>query len=188
MKGIGARGGAVMELERNDTTFLIIDIQERLARAMPQEQLRLMVENVRRLGAAAAELGVPVVATEQYPKGLGPSLEEVSGAVEGWAPLEKTSFDCCGAPGFAIATKSVVIAGMETHVCVYQTARSLASRGHTVHVVSDAVVSRHSENREVGLELMRHAGAIVTSTEAVLFDLLKGSDAPEFKAVSNLVR
>ena len=113
---------------------------------------------------------------------------EVREAVEGWAPLEKLSFDCCGAAGFEIGTKSVVIAGMETHVCVYQTARSLASRGHLVHVVSDAVISRRPENRDVGLELMRGAGAIVTSTEVVLFDLLKGSDAPEFKAISKLVR
>ena len=177
-----------MELTRKDTTFLIIDIQERLARAMPQEQLRLVVANVRRLGAAAAELGIPVVATEQYPEGLGPTLGEVREAVEGWAPLEKVAFDCCGAAGFEISSSNVVIAGMETHVCVYQTARSLVSRGHTVHVVSDAVVSRQPENRDVGLELMRHAGAIVSSTEAVLFDLLKGSDAPEFKAISKLVR
>ena len=177
-----------MELKRDDTTFLIIDIQERLARAVPQEQLRLVVSNVRRLGAAAAELGIPVVATEQYPEGLGPTLDEVREAVEGWAPLAKVSFDSCGADGFEVRTSNIVVAGMETHVCVYQTARSLISRGHTVHVVSDAVVSRQPENRDVGLELMRHAGAIVTSTEAVLFDLLKGSDAPEFKAISKLVR
>ncbi len=177
-----------MELKRHDTTFLIIDIQERLARAMPREPLRLVVANVRRLGAAAAELGIPVLATEQYPRGLGPTLAEVREAVEGWAPLEKVAFDCCGADGFEVSTPNIVVAGMETHVCVYQTARSLVSRGHTVHVVGDAVVSRQPENREVGLELMRHAGAIATSTEAVLFDLLKGSDAPEFKAVSKLVR
>ncbi len=177
-----------MELKRDDTTFLIIDVQERLARAMPQEQLRLVVANVRLLGAAAAELGIPVVATEQYPEGLGPTVDEVREAVQGWAPLEKVAFDCCGADGFEVRTSNVVLAGMETHVCVYQTARSLVSRGHTVHVVSDAVVSRQPENREVGLELMRHAGAIVTSTEAVLFDLLKGSHAPEFKAISKLVR
>jgi len=177
-----------MELDRDDTSFLIIDIQERLARAMPQEELRLVVANVRRLGAAAAALGIPVVATEQYPDGLGPTLGEVREAVANWAPLEKLSFDCCGAEGFEIRTGSVAIAGMETHVCVYQTARSLVSRGHTVHVVSDAVISRQPENREVGLELMRRAGAILTSTEAVLFDLLKGSDAPEFKAISKLVR
>ena len=177
-----------MELTRDDTTFLIIDVQERLARAMPQDELRRAVANVRRLGAAAAELGIPVVATEQYPEGLGPSLDEVREAVEGWAPLEKVAFDCCRADGFEIRTRNVVIAGMETHVCVYQTARSLVSHGHTVHVVSDAVVSRQPGNREVGLELIRHAGAIVTSTEAVLFDLLKGSDAPEFKAISKLVK
>ena len=177
-----------MELTRNDTTFLIIDIQERLARAMPQEQMDLVVANVRRLGAAAAELGIPVMATEQYPEGLGPTLLEVRQAVESWAPLEKLSFDCCGAEGFEVGSRNVVLAGMETHVCVYQTARSLVSRGHMVHVLSDAVVSRHPENREVGLELMRRAGAIISSTEAVLFDLLKGSDAPEFKAISKLVR
>ena len=125
---------------------------------------------------------------QQYPEGLGPTLDEVREAVQHWAPLEKVAFDCCGADGFEVSTGNIVIAGMETHVCVYQTARSLVSRGHTVHVVSDAVVSRLPENREVGLELMRHAGAIVTSTEAVLFDLLKGSDAPEFKAISKLVR
>jgi nicotinamidase-related amidase len=177
-----------MELKRDDTTFLIIDIQERLARAMPEEELSRVVANARRLGAAAAELGIPVVATEQYPDGLGLTLDEVREAVEDWAPLAKVCFDCCGADGFEIRTGDVVVAGMEAHVCVYQTARSLVARGHGVHVASDAVVSRHPGNREVGLELMRRAGAIITSTEAVLFDLLKGSDAPEFRAVSKLVR
>jgi nicotinamidase-related amidase len=182
-------------LERESTLILVVDVQEKLAAAMPEEAAATMLKNIGVLLEAAKILGVRVLATEQYPKGLGstvPSVRERLDAL-GVVPYEKMSFDACSDLAVARAlteasARSVVVVGMEAHVCVFQTARELVKRGLTTHVVADAVASRKKKNSRIGLALSEQAGAYVTVTETVLFDLLGRAGTDTFKAVSKLIR
>jgi nicotinamidase-related amidase len=190
-EGEGMKGIGRFQLERGATALLVIDIQERLAAAMAEREK--VVANTGHLIAAAKLLGVPVVHAEQYPKGLGPTVPELREALGAAAPIEKLTFSCCGEPAFAPALEAagrptVVVCGMETHVCVLQTVLGLLARGLVVHVAADAVCSRNPENSRVALELMRDAGAVVTCTETVLFQLLERCATPEFKAIQTRIK
>jgi nicotinamidase-related amidase len=171
---------------------LVVDVQERLFVAMPEQTRARLVKNAEILLEAAKILGVKVLASEQYPKGLGPTIEPIRAKLEA-APLAKVEFDACGDPHVSRAigaarARSVIVIGMETHVCVFQTARELARRGYVTHVVADAVASRTEENRVAGLALCERAGAVVTVTEALVFDWLRAAGTDAFKQVSKLVR
>jgi nicotinamidase-related amidase len=171
--------------------LLIVDIQERLAIVM-QERDRV-VKNTQHLIELAKMTAMPVVVTEQYPKGLGRTVPELRSALPENAPIEKISFDCCGQAGFleelkAHNKKTVIMAGMETHICVLQTCIGLLRAGVNVHLVQDAVCSRTEENWRTGIELMRDAGAVVTCTETVLFQLLKVAGTEEFKKISQRIK
>src|SRR5688572_26242991 len=173
-----------LALNQKDTVLLVVDIQERLAPAMDAVLYEMLMENMRRFGAARSVLELPVVITEQYPKGLGPTVPAIREAFEGVRALEKISFSAVGDDGIAkhlasLGRKTVVVAGMETHICVYQTARDLVGAGYRVHVLADGVASRTEDNYSIGLALMEKAGAAISSTETVLFDLLgrAGTDA-----------
>lgn len=177
------------------TIVLVVDVQDKLAAAMPADARDKLVANAEILLEAANILGVGVVASEQYPKGLGATVTPIADKLKalGVTPTPKMTFDACSDSRIARAVaaanaRSVVVVGMETHVCVFQTARELVKRGYATHVVADAVTSRREENRVVGLSLCEAAGAIVTSTEAVVFDWLEVAGTPAFKAVSKLVR
>lgn len=179
----------------SSTVLLVVDVQEKLAPAMPAATLATLMANADLLLQAAATLGVWVIVSEQYPKGLGPTLAPIAArlAAVSATPLAKLTFDACSDLAIARAlaaagAKSVVVIGMETHVCVFQTARELVKRGYGTHVVADAVASRSEENRKLGLGLCERAGAAVTSTETVIFDLLERAGTEEFKALSKLVR
>jgi len=179
------------QLQREETVLLVVDIQERLAVAMAEREK--VVVNAGHLIAAAKLLGVPVVHTEQYPKGLGPTVAELRPAIEPAAAIEKLTFDCCGEPTFTPALEqagrsTVVVCGMETHICVLQTVLGLLAQGLIVHVVADAVCSRSAENRGTALELMRDAGAVITCTETVLFQLLGRAGTPEFKVIQARIK
>ena len=175
--------------------LLVVDLQERLAAAMPRDSLERIVKNANLLLEAAAILKVPVVASEQYPKGLGPTLAPIRQRLSkvGAVPIDKLSFAASAEPRIAreiarISPRAIIVAGMEAHVCVFQTVRELARRGHVVHVVADAVASRTEENRRAGLALTSNAGATVTVAEAVVFDWLERAGTEAFRAVSKLVR
>jgi nicotinamidase-related amidase len=181
-----------LKLDRSRTAVLVIDIQSRLTPAMPPDALASVVKYTRALVGAAKELGLPVLATEQYPKGLGNLIPEVREVLP-TPPLEKVHFSCGADPAFAAALektgrRQLVVCGMETHVCVFQTVRDLVAAGYEVHVCSDAVSSRTEEHRRTGLELCRDAGAIVTTAETAIFDLLHEAATPEFKKVAPLVK
>ena len=160
---------------------------------MPVIHDRFAVErNVERLIRGAHILRVPVIATEQYPKGLGPTAPAIRELLPD-APLVKNHFSCGADPAFrealaATGRKQVIIVGMETHVCVFQTARDLAEAGYEVFVCADAVTSRFEEHRRNGLELIKESGALVTTAESSIFDLLHQAGTAEFKKVSQLVR
>lgn len=179
-------------LDRSDATLVIIDIQERLCRAMDQKVLGRIVRNVGILQSAAAELAVPVVGTEQYVRGLGELLPEIRGVLAS-PPIEKLTFSCCGEPGFLsrleeLGRRQIIVVGMEAHICVLQTVIGLIENGYTVHLVRDAVMSRRKENWEAGIEVARSAGAVITTTEAALFQLLRAAGTPEFRKLSALVK
>lgn len=183
-----------MRVERSGTALLLVDLQERLSAAMPAEAMAAVARNARILAEAAGILGLPVIATEQYPKGLGPTISQVRDALPATAAvLPKMHFSCCGDADVLAAIDKTgkdtfILAGIEAHVCVYQTARDLAGRGRRVFVATDAVLSRTPANLSTGLRLMERAGAVLSSTEAVLFDLLGRAGSPEFKAISMLVK
>jgi len=178
-------------LNKEDAMLLIVDIQERLAVIMKEKDK--VVKNCQHLIELAKMQGIPVVTTEQYPKGLGRTLPELQSAVPDYKPIEKTAFNCCGAPAFVTEIKKlgksqIIMTGMETHICVLQTTIGLLQEGVTVHVVKDAICSRTKENWKTGIEYMRDAGAVVTCTETVLFQLLKVAGTEEFKKISNRIK
>jgi nicotinamidase-related amidase len=173
---------------------LIVDWQERLAAVEPEEASLRGQKTVGILCEAARVLGVPVVLSEQYPRGLGPPVPDVAEAARaaGATPVEKVEFGCTNNPEFqriaaGMAGRSWIVCGMESHVCVWQTVRGLLPGG-PVHVVADAVCSRTEDNRQLGLTLAREAGAVVTSTETVVFDLLGRAGSDAFKQLSKLIR
>jgi len=179
-------------LDRDNTVLVVIDVQEKLCRAMDEKVLERLTGNINVLQEAAGELKIPVVVTEQYVKGLGETLPAVREKLSGPA-LEKMTFSCCGDSAFldkirGLRRRQVIVAGMEAHVCVLQTVLELLDAGYHVHLVRDAVMSRRKENWFVGLEGARAAGAVITSTEAALFQLLRVAGTDEFKKLSKLVR
>jgi nicotinamidase-related amidase len=179
-------------LHRDQAVLVVVDVQEKLCRAMDEKVLERLTTNVGILQEAARELGIPQVATEQYVKGLGQTLCVLKDRLTDPA-LEKMTFSCCGEEPFPqrlkeLGRRQVIITGMETHVCVLQTVLELLDAGYDVHLVRDAVMSRRKENWFVGLEAARDAGAVITSTEAALFQLLRVAGTEEFKRLSKLVR
>jgi nicotinamidase-related amidase len=186
-----------LALDPQRAVVLIVDVQERLAAAMPPEIAARAEKNIALLIEAAGRFALPVVATEQYPKGLGKTTEAIEAAL---APLgaavrriEKLEFSACAASSFAAVWDDIrrdqwIVAGMEAHVCVYQTVRALVGRGAIVHVPVDTVVSRTKANWRIGLDLMSRGGAVLTSTEVVVFDLLKRAGTDDFKALSRLIK
>lgn len=170
-------------LDRDRTALVVVDVQEAFRPAV--HAFDDVVENTRRLMEGAQILGIPVIVTEQYPKGLGRTVEEL-GEVN---PVEKSCFSAARAEGFELDGRDqALICGIETHVCVSQTAHDLLEQGVEVHVARDAVTSRTAANREVGLHKMEHSGAIVTSVETALFELLGAAGSDEFKQVQRLIK
>jgi nicotinamidase-related amidase len=185
----------MQRLDPKTTAVVVVDVQDRLAHAMPSEQLEHVKRAAKILVEAARLLGAPVLVTEQYPKGLGKTLPEVSQSLDAAdaARFEKTAFSACDAQGFADRLKasgarSAVVLGMETHVCVYQTVRDLVQAGFEVYVPIDGVASRREDHRETGLMLCDRAGAIRTTSESVVFDWLERAEGDVFKQISKLVR
>jgi nicotinamidase-related amidase len=168
-----------------DSSLVVIDIQERLAAVMPARDAVVRATGV--LLEAAARLDIPVFVTEQYPKALGPTVADLAAKLPASATrLEKTSFSACAA--LPLARPQVVLAGMEAHVCVLQTALELAACGREVFVVADAVCSRADANRENAFDRLRAAGVTLTNTESVLFEWLRDSSHEHFRALSKLIR
>jgi len=181
-----------LALDRGDALVLLIDVQDKLARAMPLEAMERLKKNAAVLLKAARRLGLPVVASEQYKKGLGDTVPELRELLPA-EPIEKLEFSCGASKPVAreilqTERKQVIVAGMEAHVCVFQTVRDLLRGGFSVFLPQDAIVSRTEENRQVGLRLAEKAGATLTSTETVLFDLLGVAGTPEFKELAPLIR
>jgi nicotinamidase-related amidase len=175
------------KLDSNRTTLVVIDLQEGFRKAVPS------FDRVARATAAlvkgANAVGIPIVLTEQYPKGLGNTAPEIADELPaGVAPIEKVCFSAPQAEGFDLAGRDqALVCGIEAHVCVNQTALDLLDRGVEVHVARDAVGSRFDQDREVGLGKAERAGAVITSVETALFELVGRAGTDEFKQVQKVI-
>lgn len=178
-------------LERARSRFALIDMQQRLAAAMPAEAMQRAERHCSILLQACRLLQVPVLCTEQYPKGLGPTLDSLTPWLDA-PPLEKTCFSCCRLPAFRSRLDrqrdQIVLAGMEAHICILQTALELQAQEYQVYVVADAVLSRNATNHDNAMHRLRQSGVIVTHTESVVFEWLGAAEGDAFKQLSRLLR
>ncbi len=178
-------------LDRGKSALLIIDVQERIIGVMRKG--KSLQENILKLVKGAKVLNVPIYFTEQYPKGLGPTIPELKDELNELEAVQKMSFSCFGAGElFKVlrdkGVKQVVVCGIESHVCVQQTVLDLLANDFQINVAADAVSSRRKVDYDIALARMRSHGAEVTTTESILFELLKVCGTDEFKAVSKLVK
>ena len=180
-----------MLLSPERSALLVVDVQERLAPAVHAADR--VVRNAGILLDSANALGVPVLASEQYPRGLGATVPALRERLPAGAVVEKVHFACTGEPGFverldAVGRDQIVLCGMEAHVCVLQTALGLRALGRTVHLVADGVSSRVPDNAELAIARMRDHGVEIVSTEMVVFEWLQRAGTPAFKALSALIK
>jgi nicotinamidase-related amidase len=178
-------------LDVEQAMLLIVDVQGNLAHTMHEKEQ--LFQNLDILIRGGRALGLPTLLTEQLPDKLGPTLPRFSDLLPNVQPIHKRSFDCCGEPTFlealtALGRRQVVLAGIEAHVCVYQTARGLLERGYEVHLVSDAISARTAANRWLGLERLRDHGALLSGTEMALYELMREADSPVFREILKLVK
>lgn len=170
---------------------MIVDIQGKLAHMM--HEWEMLFKSVQKLIKGMQVLDIPIVWMEQNPLAIGRTVPEIAELLEPAVPVEKLSFSCCGNDRFLdmladLNRKQVLLAGIETHICVYQTAVDLLQRGYEVQVVADAVSSRTAQNRQIGLQKMCDAGAVLTSVETALFELLRVADGPDFRKILKIIK
>ncbi len=182
-----------IRLSLEDTLLLVVDVQERLMAAMEESVRDRTVGRILIMIEAAKRLNFPVLVTEQYPKGLGKTVDAIAGTLTEFSPYAKMTFSCCGAEGFLphlrrLDRRKVLLTGAETHVCCYQTALDLLENGYIVHAVADALCSRSKLNWEKGLATMEHAGVIPSTTEQAVFDLLRIAGTEDFKALAKMIK
>ncbi len=175
-----------------NTTLVVVDVQGKLAQIMHHKES--LFANLERMIKGCQVLNIPIIWTEQVPEKLGPTLPQLAELLaESSDAIPKSTFSCCGVSPFtdkltSLNRRQILITGIETHVCVYQTTLDLLADGYEVQVVADAVSSRTPENRELGLMRMKDAGATVTGTEMALFELLRVAEGPQFKQIAKLVK
>ena len=179
-------------LNIDDCALIVIDIQEKLAKAA--ENGEYISKQTSKLVKGADLLSIPTIITEQYPKGLGSTISQIKDAINDQTPIiEKCSFSACNEENFrkifnTLAKKQVLICGIETHICVLQTALDLINQGYDVFIVEDCSSSRRRDEHNAGLELLKQYGAKITCVEIVLFQWLKTSKHPKFKEVQALIK
>ncbi len=178
-------------LETENTLLLVIDIQGNLYLSMNNREALLL--NLTRMIQGAGIFGLPVIVTEQTPEKLGPTIPEIAGLFDSFEPVAKSAFSCCSDGGFmkrldSLGRKQVLLTGIESHICVYQTAMDLLRRGYEVQVVEDCVSSRTPENRRIGIEKTIAAGALRSSVEMALFELVRVGEGDRFRRMVRLVK
>jgi nicotinamidase-related amidase len=178
-------------LHREHLGLAIIDVQVKLMAVMSRRQR--IVENSVKLIHLARLFNLPVIVTEHYPRMMGSTLPEIKEALHTYNPIEKMDFNCCAVEHFnnrleSADLETILLTGVETHICIFQTCMNLLEKGYNVHVPQDAVDSRTEENWHVGLELMKDAGAVITSTETIIFQILKRAGTKEFKEMLRIIK
>ena len=180
-----------MRIFSNESVALVVDIQEKLFPHIDNHNK--LQTNCEILLSGLNVLDIPIVVTEQYPKGLGPTIKSISSLITDFNPIEKLSFSCCGEKKFLeslheYGKRNVIIFGIETHVCVLQTVMDLIERGYHPVVIEDCVSSRKSSDRETALKRMAREGVIITTYESILFELCEVAGTEQFKKISKLVK
>ncbi len=175
----------------DNSVLLLVDVQGQLAQLMHEKEA--LFKNLEAMIQGMKVLGVPIIWMEQIPSKLGPTTEQIAALMEGETPIEKFAFSCCGEPGFMsrfeeLGRRQVLITGIETHICVFQTGMDLMAKGCEVQVVSDCVSSRTRENKEVGLARLANGGAQITSVEMAFFELMKAAKGDAFKQMVKLIK
>jgi len=178
-------------LDIHNCCLIVVDVQGKLAQLMTDREI--LFKNLQILIQAAKILRIPILWCQQVPEALGPTIPELVGLLTGIDPINKASFSCCGQEQFAAALDSlgkrqILLCGIETHVCIYQTATDLLGRGLEVTVVADAVSSRTERNRQIALTRLADEGAHISSTEMALFELLRTAEHPQFRQIARLVK
>ena len=178
-------------LERENTGLLVVDVQEKLVPVM--ERSEWFIGNILKLLHLAKLFALPVILTEHHVRWLGPTLPEIIGSVPVYDPITKFHFNCCDVGPFnerldSAGLENIILTGVESHICIFQTCVSLREKGYQVHVPQDAVDSRTHENWRVGLELMKRTGALITSTETVIYQILKKAGTKEFKEMLKIIK
>jgi len=178
-------------LKIDNAVVVLVDIQGKLATLMHDRDN--FFENLTKLVRGAKTIGLPIIWNEQLPDKLGPTIPDVKSLLADNEPLPKNTFSCCGNPEFSSRLKSlkrkqVLLAGMESHVCVYQTGLDLLKSGYEVSIVADAISSRSAENKQLGIDAMRDAGALLTSVEMALFEMLIVAEGDIFREVVKIVK
>lgn len=171
--------------------FLLVDVQEKLFPYV--EDKEEMLKNIKLLLKFAKIMNIPIIASEHYTKGLGSTIEDVKSLIPEVKPVQKTCFSCCGNEELVstlkrFESKTLVIFGIESHICIGQTALDAKAMGYDVHVVADAISSRSKFNMNIGMEKMRQFGIVITSTETVLYEIMESKDIKEFKDVLPLLK
>ncbi len=178
-------------LSGQEAALLVIDVQESFRKVLPD--VANLTRNISILVEASKLLAVPVLVTEQYPHGLGRTMAEIAACLGEHRLFEKLHFSCCQAEGFTDAIKGsgrrqIIACGIEAHVCVSQTVHDLIQQGFTVHIVTDAISSRLPRNKEIGIEKMVGSGAVPSSVEMALFEMLGQSGTETFRTVQRLIK
>jgi nicotinamidase-related amidase len=180
-------------LTLENACLVVVDIQEKLLKVM--QDCDRVVSNTSILVKIAQALDIPILWCQQVPDALGPTVHDLWGLFmkAEMEPMDKTTFSCCGNEAFMkqideLKPQTAIVCGIESHVCVFQTAMDLIQHGLYVHVVADAVSSRTNENKQIGLHRMAKEGAVITSTEMLLFELLRGSKHPKFRELAKLIK
>ena len=177
-------------LTPQNSALVVVDVQEKLMNVMPRRAEALAA--MHKLMGAAGVLKLPILLTAQYTKGLGPVCCEITEAVPGVTPMEKMSFSCCGSEEFIRALKDlrrqrIILCGIEAHVCVLQTAIDLM-KDYFVYIPADAICSRHRHDHKVAVERMRDCGAVITTVESAVFELLREAGTEQFKQILPLFK
>jgi nicotinamidase-related amidase len=180
-------------LDKKRLALAVIDVQDSLVKAMRPEVSEVVIRNVDTLIHTAKTLRIPILYTEQYPEGLRKTIPSIREILEPLEAFEKITFSAVRDEAFmdglsALGLSQVIVTGMESHVCVFQTVLDLLGRGYLIHVPQDAVCSRTKQNWRTGLSLMERAGAVVTSTETIVFQLLERASTDAFKAIAPLIK
>ncbi len=179
-------------LEAENTVLIVVDVQEAFRDVIGN--FAVIASNIARAVTGFGILGIPVLVTEQYPKGLGSTAEEIRYSLaEGVVPVEKTTFSAFGEADFRIAlennaVRQIVLCGVETHVCVNQTAHELLENGYSVHLLTDCVGSRFDHDKAAGLEKMKASGVVPSSVEMALFEIMRDAKHEKFKEVQALIK
>lgn len=180
-----------MTLELKNTLLTVIDIQGNLAHAMHDKESLFKATGQLIKGIKCLE--IPMILTEQNPKGLGPTIPEIRELIPDLTAIPKISFSCCDEKAFMeeikrIGKRQILISGIESHICIYQTTMNLLDMGYEVHIVADAVASRDPENRKLALKKMEHMGANMTCVEMALFELMKTAEHPKFRDIVKIIK